>query len=256
MPLTSTGQESRASGPAPSPRSEQSNPDQGITREQAAKIIQELQMIRMDLEREINFRTNGSEDSKASQRVHGDTSSLRTITSLGDHILGDDKAPVTLVEFLDLECSFCMQFHKNVLPQLQRKYIQTGKVRLAIVDFPLDSHPYAVQAAKLANCAGRQGKYWQVHDSFLSNPQIATDDVVRKIADENNLDQGLLKECFADPRTIKQIALGSDAARKIGVFGTPTFLLGKSQENGAIGSIIQGVPSVNEFETRIEQLLN
>jgi protein-disulfide isomerase len=229
--------------------------DQGITKEQSAKIIQELQMIRMLLERQADLTPKAGATPLPTVGGAGDASPLKTISMLGDHILGDSKAPVTLVEFLDLQCSFCMQFHKDVLPQLQSKYIQTGKVRLAIVDFPLESHAYAIQAAKLARCAGEQGKYWQVHDVFLSAPQVATDEVIRKIAGENQLDQNQLEQCLTSPRTLDQIMREADAARELGVFGTPTFLLGRSRADGATGRIIQGAPSLDAFEARIDELL-
>jgi len=232
-----------------------SDSDQGITREQAAKIIQELQMIRMVLERELDSSAKTNVARLATDKELGDKSPLTTISKLGDHILGDSKAPITLVEFLDLQCSFCIQFHEEVLPQLQQKYIQTGKVRLAIVDFPLESHGYAIQAAKLATCAGQQGKYWQVHDLFLSAPQVATDEAIRKIAGETQLDQKQLEQCLTNPRTVDQIMREANAARELGVFGTPTFLLGKSRTDGAIGRMIQGAASLHEFETRIDQLL-
>jgi len=74
--------------------------------------------------------------------------------------MGSEKAPVTLVEFVDLQCPFCTEFQKDVLPELKRRYIDTGKLRLSVIDFPLPSHAYAETAAAFARCAGAQGKYW------------------------------------------------------------------------------------------------
>jgi protein-disulfide isomerase len=106
----------------------------GITQEQAAKIIQELQMIRMLLEREQQGKKDETAKFKPDNQYA--TSPLKTIASLGDHTLGRETAPLTLVEFLDLQCPFCMQFQKYIFPELRRKYVDTGRMRIAVLAFP------------------------------------------------------------------------------------------------------------------------
>src|SRR5260370_1327102 len=83
-----------------------------------AKIIQELQMIRMLLQKQV--------DGKASINAPDQVkigSPEKKLASLGKNIIGNDSAPLTLVEFVDLQCPFCIQFHNDVLPELRRKYI-------------------------------------------------------------------------------------------------------------------------------------
>ena len=87
-----------------------------------------------------------------------------------DPIMGDPKAPVTILEFSEYQCPFCRRFHKEVLPKLNEEYISKGKVRYIFRDFPLRFHKKAIPAAISANCAGEQGKYWEMNDFLFDNP--------------------------------------------------------------------------------------
>ena len=81
----------------------------------------------------------------------------------GAAIEGSDTAPLAVIEFSDFQCPFCANFARDTLPQLREKYVRTGKVRLAFQHLPLKAHRFAETAARAANCAGRQTKFWQMH---------------------------------------------------------------------------------------------
>jgi protein-disulfide isomerase len=228
----------------------------GITREEAAKIIQELQMIRMLLQKEIDAKaTNsaGNPNTNLPNIPFQNISPERVLaTTLGKHTIGSDKAPLTLVEFVDLQCSFCIQFHNEILPELRRKYIDTGKLKFAVLNFPLPSHVYAAQAAAFARCAEPQGKYWQVQDAFLGAPQVATPDAIQKIANDNQLDPKRLDQCLKDPDTTAEVSREANVGHDLGVYGTPTFFLGRSSVTGVTGRIIERASSL---EAKIQELL-
>lgn len=82
--------------------------------------------------------------------------------------LGQDSAPVTIVEFSDLECPFCHQFFKETLPQIKKDYIDTGKVKMYYRHYPLPFHPMAKPLANAVECANDQGKFWELHDTIFS----------------------------------------------------------------------------------------
>lgn len=83
--------------------------------------------------------------------------------------IGPYDAPVTIYEFSDYQCPFCLRFFEETKPLLDKNYIETGKVRFVLKDFPLDSiHPQARSAALAAECAGEQGSYWQMHDRLFT----------------------------------------------------------------------------------------
>ena len=86
-----------------------------------------------------------------------------------DPSLGPEDAPITIVVFSDFECPFCAQAVPIVKQMLEEN---PGKIRFVLRDFPLEQiHPNAFKAAKAANCAGDQGKYWEMHDLLFANQQ-------------------------------------------------------------------------------------
>ncbi|MBC6497354.1 MAG: DsbA family protein [Alphaproteobacteria bacterium GM7ARS4] len=77
-----------------------------------------------------------------------------TLEAMTEKVLGDPSAPVTLIEYASLTCGHCGNFHNNVLPSIQQRFIETKKVKLIYRDFPLDL--YAVRASMLARCSGNE----------------------------------------------------------------------------------------------------
>src|SRR3954451_17000425 len=82
-----------------------------------------------------------------------------------DHALGPDHAPVTIVEYGDFECPTCKQAAPAVKLLLERF---GGHVRAVFRHFPLDAHPHALAAAQAAECAGGQGRFWEMHDLLFA----------------------------------------------------------------------------------------
>src|SRR6187401_1393992 len=117
-------------------------------------ILDELRQIRQLLER---LTTPGV---APAPRVAGEhvTLSLKT-----GHMLGSPGAPLTIVEFTDLQCPFCRQFHATTFEKLRADYIDTKKLRYFSRDFPIvELHPLSATAARASRCAGDQGKFWEM----------------------------------------------------------------------------------------------
>src|ERR1700757_2921831 len=123
------------------PASAQKNKDQGITREQADQILDELRQIKQLLEKQNKGAQGPAEPAKAK------------LDMTGAQMLGSKDAPITMVEFTDYQCPFCQRFHTTVFNEIKKNYIDTGKVRFYSRDLPLDSmHPNAIRAAQAARC--------------------------------------------------------------------------------------------------------
>jgi hypothetical protein len=86
----------------------------------------------------------------------------------GSYIKGEVNAPVTIVEFSDYECPYCTRHFEQTYGQIVSEYVDTGKVKLVFMDFPLSFHTKAIPAAQAARCAGEQGDYWGMHDSLFT----------------------------------------------------------------------------------------
>jgi len=166
-----------------------------------------------------------------------------------DAMKGDENAPVTIIEFSDFQCPFCARFYTDTLPELDEKYIKTGKVKLVYRDFPLENiHPNARPAAEAAECAHEQGKYYQFHDKLFENQQDLSVENYKKWAAELKLKTTQFNNCvdskkYADEVT-KDLADGSEA----GVTGTPAFFVN--------GRFISGAQPFSVFEGLIEEALN
>lgn len=84
-----------------------------------------------------------------------------------DYVKGDSNAPVTIIEYSDFECPFCARFYTDSFGQIEKNYIDTGKVKFVYRHFPLSFHPNAQKAAEAVECAGKVGgaeKFWEMHD--------------------------------------------------------------------------------------------
>ncbi len=86
----------------------------------------------------------------------------------GSPILGDENAPITILEWGDYQCTFCYKFHQDTLNVINDDFIKTGKVKLVFKDFPLNG-PDSILAAEASYCAEDQGKYWEYHDELYKN---------------------------------------------------------------------------------------
>jgi protein-disulfide isomerase len=148
------------------------------------------------------------------------------------HVLGAANAKVTIVEFGDYQCPVCRAFWQEVEPRLRKEYVDTGKVKLIFADFPIVRiHPEAILAAMAVDCAGDQHKYWQYHDKVFRE-QGRDDEVFRfgnrdlkKWARDIGLEASTFNECLDSGRHKDDVARDKEAGDKLGIRGTPTFLI-------------------------------
>jgi protein-disulfide isomerase len=149
----------------------------------------------------------------------------------GGTVLGPPSAPVTLVEFGDLQCPFCRRFDREVMPELLRRYVRTGQVRIDFRPVPLLG-PDSLRAARAALAAAEQNRLWQFVDLFYwnqgrENTGYVTDDFLRALAGGvTGLDAGRLLRTRSAAPVDTQVRANLALARQIGIPGTPTFLVG------------------------------
>src|SRR6266550_4075314 len=89
------------------------------------------------------------------------------------YTLGSDSAPIEVTEYSDFECPFCASFATVQMPVIREQLIASGRLRWRFRDFPLPSHKYSRYGAMAAQCAGEQGKFWEMHDQLFTNHQWA-----------------------------------------------------------------------------------
>src|ERR1700722_13609985 len=216
----------------------------GITREQADQILDELRQIRQLLEKQAENRPSGP-PAPAVAKLHLE----------GAPMLGNKDAPVTMVEFTDYQCPFCQRFHMQVYGLLKKDFIDTGKVRFYSRDLPIDSlHPNATRAAQAARCAGDQGQFWQLRDVMASHPEALDLDSLVADASMLKMDKGTFRTCVEKGKYKEAVQGDLLEAMKIGADGTPAFVVGKSTPDGVEGDLIVGAQPYTLFEEKFKQL--
>ncbi len=142
-----------------------------------------------------------------------------------DPVLGDENAPVTIVEFSDFQCSFCKRAFDQSVTALKREYIDTGQVKLVYRDYPLPFHSEAAPAAEAAECAHDQGKFWEYHDALFKNQQSLGSDLYTELAEELGLDVNEFKSCMESGKHKEEVQSDMSYGSQVGVSGTPTFFI-------------------------------
>jgi protein-disulfide isomerase len=153
-------------------------------------------------------------------------SALRGIPQNGI-ALGSLKAPVTMVEFADLQCPFCAQYERDVLPTILKRYVRTGKVRLELRLLRFIG-PDSDRLARVAAAAAQQNRMWQFvalayQRQGRENSGYATDDFINSLGAAAGLESP-----DAGGAAEQQIRRNEQAARTLGIDSTPSFLIGPS----------------------------
>ena len=218
--------------------------DQGITRQQADQILNELRQIRQLLERQQVKAPQAQEEQVIKAKLNLE----------GFVMLGSKEAPLTIVEFTDYQCPFCQRFHTTAFPELKKNYIDSGKVRFYSRDLPLDFHPNAMRAAEAARCANEQGQFWELRDVMGANPSKL--DLDSLVADAANLkmDVNAFRACVESEKYKNAVQTDVMEAMKIGASGTPTFVIGKSTPDGVDGELVVGAQPYRMFDQKLKEL--
>jgi protein-disulfide isomerase len=143
--------------------------------------------------------------------------------------LGDQNAPITIVEFGDYQCFYCNKFFHETEDQIYQNYIKTGKAKMIFKDFTIIGSD-SVVAAHAAHCADEQGKFWEYHDTLYKNwtgenNGWASAENQLKFADGLGLDTTAFSECMSSGKYQSKIQASSNDAKTLGLSGTPGFFV-------------------------------
>ncbi|MGI9628251.1 MAG: thioredoxin domain-containing protein [Longimicrobiales bacterium] len=184
------------------------------------------------------------------------------VASEGFPSKGPEGAPVTIVEFADFQCPYCLQFIETLK---QIEYAYGDMVRVVYRHYPIENiHPEARRAAEASACAADQGKFWEMHDALFANQEELGSGKVLEIAQGVDLDASELVACLSSGTHADAVEADYQAARSVGVTGTPALFVNGRFLNGhqtfdVMASVIDdelrraGVEYVREpFRTSVE----
>ncbi len=148
----------------------------------------------------------------------------------GDYVKGEENAPVTMFEFSDFECPFCQRNFIQTFPTIESKYIETGKVAYIMNHFPLSFHPQAQKAAEAAECAGEQGKFWEMHQLLFGAGVQGGVTAFKQYAVQLGLNKAQFDSCLDTGKYAQKIKDNMAKGSAIGIQGTPGFAIGSEAE--------------------------
>ena len=166
-----------------------------------------------------------------------------------DRVLGNPAAPITIIEYASLTCPHCAHFANDVLPELKREWIDTGKAKLVLRDFPLDGP--ALRAAMIARCAPPDRFYAFADTFFASQDKWATTkdyrEALARLAKLGGMGKDEFEACLnnitLENRIVEQRLV---ASQELDVNSTPTFFIN--------GSKFSGAPTAEEFNKVLSNL--
>jgi protein-disulfide isomerase len=161
-----------------------------------------------------------------------------------DTIKGDPDAPVTIVEWSDFECPFCARFYRQTLGQIEEEYVKTGKVKFVYRDFPLSFHANAQKAAESAECAGEQGKFWEMHDALFEKGVSGGVNSFKQFAADLELNTAEFDACLDSGQMASEVQKDMRDGSAVGITGTPGFMIN--------GKLVSGAQPFSTFQQLIE----
>jgi len=166
-------------------------------------------------------------------RVSPVDTTLPPVKSEG-YVIGAATAPLEVVEFGDFECPICSQFATVTEPDVRSRLVNSGRVRLRYIDFPLPMHPNTWNASRAAACADEQGKFWQMHDALYQSQDrwsgasgnTKPDDYFKNLAKSLAVNTDQFNQCVDTKKYQGKIQAHLKIAEDRHVNATPTFVIG------------------------------
>lgn len=224
------------------------------------KVLEALKLIKSDM---AQMRKAISEVHSIAVRANGNAVNKKNtppsnvkVSLSGGAMLGDEKAKFAIIEFSDFQCPFCARFHKQTFPAIKKDYIDTGKFKYVLKDYPLGFHAKAFDAAIAARCADEQNAYWEMKKSLFENQRNLNNELYIKLAKASKLDMKKFEACLVDPKQKEKIDKSILEGQSLAVNGTPHFFIGKI-ENGQIVNAkrVAGAQPYSSFLRVIKSLL-
>jgi protein-disulfide isomerase len=166
---------------------------------------------------------------------------------LGERVLGKAGAPVTVIEYVSLTCPHCANFQKHLFARMKKEFIDTGKVRYIVREFPIG---HTAGAAAIVNACAPEDKYFFLLNQFLTRQsewvsQEVRPDAIYAVAKASGMSRETFDKCLSNQVIIDGLTEVKQRGRQFGVIGTPTFFIN--------GRKAQGEVTYDEIKALIEQ---
>ncbi len=201
------------------------------------------------------FNTQEEQPSLAVRRKNAPPPTIAELMKAGPldtRFLGSKNAPVTMIEYASLTCPVCRKFHLKTFPAFKRKYIDTGKVRYIMREFPIG---HASGVATLAmRCTTNNTDYFKLYDAYLKKQSLWVAlkikyDAIDKVAKvTTGMSRTRFNSCLKDKKLAANLKTIKQAGRALGVIGTPSFFIN--------GHPMRGAKTLKEMDNVIAPILS
>ncbi|HJR60552.1 MAG TPA: DsbA family protein, partial [Vicinamibacterales bacterium] len=215
--------------------------------------VQELREQQAQMQRELTAIKNFLQSLMQPRQGQGDAPEVpgivgAAIPTANEPSMGSASAKITIMEISDYHCPFCKRQTLQTFPQVVSEYIKTGKVQYMFVDYPIAQlHPTAARAHEAANCAGDQGKYWEMHVSLFANPVAKDDAALIAQAKPLGLDTRAFEACLSSGRHAASVKASVARMEQLGISGTPMTVIGLTPAPGQPMKVLKYVYGAQPF---------
>ncbi len=193
--------------------------------------------VMIEVQRVLEAKLEATRQEAAAKAVSENGPSLYKNVALP--VAGNAKGDVTVVEFFDYNCGYC----RKAVDSMSKLVDGDKKVKVVMVDFPIFGKD-SEGAARVAIAAGKQGKYWELHQALLLHKGANSEEVGYQLAEKMGLDMAKLKADAASPETGKLMQDNRALAEKLGIQGTPHFYVGDKVIPGAPENLLDELTSL------------
>jgi protein-disulfide isomerase len=176
------------------------------------------------------------------------TPKISSVDVYGEPFDGTNSARIAIIEYSDFDCSFCAKYARTVFPRIDQDYVKTGKIRYFFRDLPERAETNSWLKARAARCAGDQGKFWEMHDLLFAQQGNPTQDPT-PWAQTIGLDLEQFGKCFSTWKYVENIQRSAEGAKRMGIFGTPAFLVGTVTKDGDFVWVKKMLVGAQTYET-------
>lgn len=246
-PLVAQQETTKESAPTPSASLQQQIDDLKAGQERILRELDELKRLLRQRPNRPDLPSSPLPPENISLGVHGEP------------FRGDRQARVAIMEYSDFDCSFCSRYALEILPRIDADYIKTGKVKYYFRDLPAPEHTNSLFKARAARCIGEQGRFWEIHDWLFAHRAPLNDSELDQVLKTMDLDAAAVHECLDNGRYAEAIQRSVVGARRIGIRGTPAFLVGTMSQDGdtiQVTKVMLGAESYETIKSVLDELIS
>lgn len=223
------------------------------------EVLKQLSELRQEM-KGLKEEVRALKDSLANQPVAAPKQGAKSVSIniANSPFIGDKSAEIAIVEFSDYQCPYCQRHFKQTLPEIEKNYIETGKVRYVMKQFPLGFHAKARDASIAALCVEKlkPGKYIKAHEAIFGGEVSLDSASYQAFAKSLGIKSSKYDSCLNDKKIASIVDQDMAEGESVGVSGTPAFLIGKIKNGKVVdGRLITGARPYSSFSRALDDLL-